>query len=213
MDNLFHLKNGGPSSTHLRQIRGAASVSLPCPFREVGDAERELRHVSRSALCETSPSLACSDTVRTRPSTVRLMTHVGLVVVGAHLLSLALLQLQAFEVSRTPPQDIPTWNVPGSAWSTSASAGSIWFSRSGTSSDGCNVLRLTTHVVHREIKGPGGPLPEGWGPKAGGPKFRSFFPSPAPIFALFLSLWRSSRGILVVFQAPGPSNVHVWSSL
>ena len=25
-------------------------------------------------------------------------------------------------------------------------------------------------------------------------------------------LWGSSRGILVVFEAPGPSNVRVWSS-
>ena len=51
--------------------------------------------------------------------------------------------------------------------------------------------------------------PKVWGPKVGGPKFRFFFPSPAPIFALFLSLWGSSRGNLVVFEAPGPLNVHV----
>ena len=53
---------------------------------------------------------------------------------------------------------------------------------------------------------------KGGGPKTGGPKFRGFFPSPAPIFVLFLSLWGSSRGILVVFEAPGPLNVHVSSS-
>ena len=52
--------------------------------------------------------------------------------------------------------------------------------------------------------------------------FALFFPSTAPIFALFFlslavfsclffSLWGSSRGILVVFEAPGPSNVHVWA--
>ena len=48
--------------------------------------------------------------------------------------------------------------------------------------------------------------PQGVAPKGGvgGPKFRAFFPSPAPIFVLFLSLWVSSRGILVVFEAPGP---------
>ena len=57
--------------------------------------------------------------------------------------------------------------------------------------------------------------PEGWGPEGceaqnfalfslSRPHFRSFFFS--------LSLWGSSRGILVVFEAPGPSNVHVWSS-
>ena len=44
-----------------------------------------------------------------------------------------------------------------------------------------------------------------------GPKFRAFFPSPAPIFTLFVSLWVSSRGILVVFEAPKPSNVSVWA--
>ena len=53
-------------------------------------------------------------------------------------------------------------------------------------------------------------------PKGGeGPKISSFFsPSPAP-FSLFLSLslWVSSRGILLVFEAPEPSNVRVWCSL
>ena len=45
-----------------------------------------------------------------------------------------------------------------------------------------------------------------WGPKGGGPKISRFlFPLPPP-FSLFLSLWVSSRGILVVFEAPGPSN-------
>ena len=69
--------------------------------------------------------------------------------------------------------------------------------------------------------GPGGPPPEGWGPeewgpksggrrsggpKSGGPKgfagpniLRFFSHLPPPIFTLFLSLWGSSRGILVVF--------------
>ena len=42
--------------------------------------------------------------------------------------------------------------------------------------------------------------------------FALFLPSPAPIFALFPSLWGSSRGILVVFEEPGASSVHVWSS-
>ena len=40
----------------------------------------------------------------------------------------------------------------------------------------------------------------------------AFFPSPAPIFVLFVSLWLSSRGILVVFEAPGDWNVNVWCS-
>ena len=44
------------------------------------------------------------------------------------------------------------------------------------------------------------------------PTFRAFFSSPATMFALFVSLWVSSRGILVVFEASEPSNVRVWSS-
>ena len=47
--------------------------------------------------------------------------------------------------------------------------------------------------------------PEGWGPEGWRlPKFRAVFPSPASMFALFLSLWVSSRGILVVFEVVGP---------
>ena len=41
--------------------------------------------------------------------------------------------------------------------------------------------------------------------------FALFSPLPAPIFALSLS-GGSSREIFVVFEAPGPLNVHVWSS-
>ena len=37
----------------------------------------------------------------------------------------------------------------------------------------------------------------------------SFFSSSARIFVPFLSLWVSFRRVLVVFEAPGPSNVHV----
>ena len=66
-----------------------------------------------------------------------------------------------------------------------------------------------------EGRGPEGWGPERWwwgrrvgGPKGGGP---AFFPFPPP-FSLFFSLWGSSRGIFVVFEA-GCSNVHVWSSL
>ena len=55
--------------------------------------------------------------------------------------------------------------------------------------------------------------PEGWGPEGwGAQNFALFFPSPAAKFVLFFPLWGSSRGILVVFEAPGHSNVHVWSS-
>ena len=38
------------------------------------------------------------------------------------------------------------------------------------------------------------------GPVGWGPKIRAFFPSLASIFALFVSLWVSSCGILVVFE-------------
>ena len=53
----------------------------------------------------------------------------------------------------------------------------------------------------------------GLGPRrVGRPKITHFiFPSPAPIFAIFVSLWVSSRGILV-FEGRDPQNVHVWSS-
>ena len=49
--------------------------------------------------------------------------------------------------------------------------------------------------------------PEGRGPKGGrrGGQNFAFFPSPVTIVSLFLpSLGESSRGILVVFEAPGP---------
>ena len=50
-------------------------------------------------------------------------------------------------------------------------------------------------------------------PFPGPPKIsRFFFPLPPAKFVLFFDLWGSSRGILVVFEAPGPSNVNVWSS-
>ena len=45
--------------------------------------------------------------------------------------------------------------------------------------------------------------------RVGGPKFRAFFPSPATIFFHSSLSWGSSRGILVLFEALGPSNVHV----
>ena len=68
--------------------------------------------------------------------------------------------------------------------------------------------------TQKKWEGPKGGSPKGGGPKGGRPKIsRFFFPSPATKFVLFFPLWGSSRGILVVFEAPGRSNVHVWSSL
>ena len=69
----------------------------------------------------------------------------------------------------------------------------------------------------REPKG-GGPKggarslrPKGGGRSKGGrSEISRFFPSPATIFALFVSFWWSFRGILV-FLRPGPVNVHVWA--
>ena len=61
----------------------------------------------------------------------------------------------------------------------------------------------------------GGPMdPRSGGSKGGGPKIsRFFFPlSPAVFYSFLPSLGGLSRGILVVFEAPGRSNVHVWSS-
>ena len=52
---------------------------------------------------------------------------------------------------------------------------------------------------------------KGGGPKGGGPKISLFFFPVPPQNSFFSPLWGSSRGILVVFEAPGRSNVHVWS--
>ena len=53
----------------------------------------------------------------------------------------------------------------------------------------------------------------GGGPKGGGPKISRFFSlSRRKIRSFLPSLGGSFRGILVVFEAPGRSNVHVWSS-
>ena len=65
---------------------------------------------------------------------------------------------------------------------------------------------------------PKGGAPEGWGPRrvgartVGAQNFALFFPSPATVFILFSLSFGLFRGILVVFEAPGRSNVHVWSS-
>ena len=46
--------------------------------------------------------------------------------------------------------------------------------------------------------------PEGWGPEGwGAQNFALFFSVSLPIFAFFFSLWRSSRGFLVVFVKTG----------
>ena len=61
----------------------------------------------------------------------------------------------------------------------------------------------------------GGPKlwgPERWEPERWGPKIsRFFFPLPPQFFILFSLSFGLFRGILVVFEAPGRSNVHVWS--
>ena len=65
-------------------------------------------------------------------------------------------------------------------------------------------------IVWVGLEGGGGRVgPRRVAPKGGAQNFALFSPLPLP-FRSF-SLWRSSRGILVVFEAPGPSNVHVCS--
>ena len=59
-------------------------------------------------------------------------------------------------------------------------------------------------AVARVGGGPTGVMSERWAPKGGGTEISRFFP-PTTIFALFVSFWGSSRGILVVFEAQGPS--------
>ena len=54
--------------------------------------------------------------------------------------------------------------------------------------------------------------PKGGAPKGRGPKISRFFSLSRHHFALFVSIWVSARGILVVFEAPEPFNVRVWSS-
>ena len=68
-----------------------------------------------------------------------------------------------------------------------------------------DVLIITFFQFFRRTPRPPDP------PPPDRPKFRAFFPLLPP-FSLFFffSLLGSSRGILVVFEAP--SNVHVWSS-
>ena len=52
--------------------------------------------------------------------------------------------------------------------------------------------------------GPGGWRAEGWRAEGWWAQNFALFSSPAPIFALFVSLWVFSCGILVVFEASGP---------
>ena len=55
--------------------------------------------------------------------------------------------------------------------------------------------------------------PEGWGPEGwGAQNFGLSFPFPITVSLSLCLSWVSSRGILVVFEAPECSNVHVWSS-
>ena len=51
---------------------------------------------------------------------------------------------------------------------------------------------------------PKGGAPKGGPRRVGGPKFRAFLSLSRHHFALFVSIWVSARGILVVFEAPGP---------
>ena len=70
------------------------------------------------------------------------------------------------------------------------------------------------HSLGRGARGTGRegwlPNPERRGPRRWGVQnFALFFSLSRPYLVLFVSLWVSPRGILVVFEVPGPSNVHV----
>ena len=77
-------------------------------------------------------------------------------------------------------------------------------------------------VGPRKGGAPKGGAPKGGAPKGGAPKggaqtvgaqnFALFFPSPATVFILFSLSFGLFRGILVVFEALGRSNVHVWTA-
>ena len=57
----------------------------------------------------------------------------------------------------------------------------------------------------RKVGPPKGGGPEGWSPEGwGGLKFRAFFPFSRHNVLSSFSLLGSFRGILVVFEAPGP---------
>ena len=88
--------------------------------------------------------------------------------------------------------------------------------RSGGSKGGSNGGGSKGGGLGRVGQKGGGPTQIKWGPEEWGPEgwgalnFALFFHSPAAKFVLFFPLWGSFRGILVVFEAPGRSNVHVW---
>ena len=69
----------------------------------------------------------------------------------------------------------------------------------------------------------GGQTQKKWGPevvrprrvgprRVGAQNFALIFPSSATMFFLLSLSWGPFRGMLVVFETPGRSNVHVWSS-
>ena len=90
-----------------------------------------------------------------------------------------------------------------------------WETGRGPTCSGFGVVVVVVVMVVAGLDIPGPPsTPLHWTPPPPDrPKFRSFSSLSRHRFAVSVSLWVSSRGILVVFGAPGPSNVHVWSSL
>ena len=75
----------------------------------------------------------------------------------------------------------------------------------------CGVLCGVSVVCVQDLGAP--PEPPSPEPPSAGPRKISLFifPSPATIFILSSLSWGCSREMLVVFEAPGPSNVHVWA--
>ena len=68
---------------------------------------------------------------------------------------------------------------------------------------------LERSAVRGDKEGRGGAR-KGWGPEGVGGPNALFFHLPPQNFVLFFPLWGSSRGILVVFEVPGPSNVRAF---
>ena len=67
------------------------------------------------------------------------------------------------------------------------------------------TAELSTEIVSiffRKSEGQEGSCPEGWCPEGWGPQFRVVLLCSAPYFALFSSLWGSSRGVAAAAQGP-----------
>ena len=89
----------------------------------------------------------------------------------------------------------------------------FWFHGSGVCVGGAKGWGPEVTRTGLGPKGEEGPKPrKKSGPEGWEAQNFALFSLSRHHFALLVSLWVSYRGILVVFEASGPSNVHVWSS-